>query len=468
KLFIGYNQAAAADNRHIEGAGFSLPLTKTIVEMMDGTISVQSEYGKGSTFTVRIRQKYLVDATIGPVVAERLRNFKYGATKHLENMNLKRIRLPYAKILIVDDLRVNLEIAAGIMKPYGMQIDCVTSGAEAIEAIRQEKVKYSAIFMDHMMPGMDGIEATRIIREEIGSEYAKKVPIIVLTANAVTGNEEMFLSHGFQAFLAKPIDTKRLDAVIQKWVRDKSIEKSLVEQYIMVNGEMMLEMRSGRNRRVLPTRRSGIERRKEQENGKPQNKTAFSDSLFAKWQINGLKLAEALNSFGDEKILLHVLQIFAADSPAQLEQIRQISMEDIQNYRIIVHGFKGSLRAIYGETLAKQAGKLEQAAKDNNYDYIKAHNETFIKNMEALLNSLREMLYNTATQKPKKPAPDTQVLADLLAASKCYDIDGVDLALGELQKYEYDSDEELIIWLGETIKNMGFKEITQRLTQILA
>jgi CheY-like chemotaxis protein len=81
-----------------------------------------------------------------------------------------------------------------MMKPYGMKIDCVTSGQEAIDAIRAEKVKYNAIFMDHMMPGMDGIEATRIIREEIGTEYAKTVPVIALTANAIVGNEEMFLN----------------------------------------------------------------------------------------------------------------------------------------------------------------------------------------------------------------------------------------------------------------------------------
>ena len=84
--------------------------------------------------------------------------------------------------------------------------------------------------MDHMMPEMDGIEATRIIREEIGTEYAKNVPIIILTANALVGNEEMFLSQGFQAFLSKPIDTVRLDSVIRRWVRDKNIEKSLNEK----------------------------------------------------------------------------------------------------------------------------------------------------------------------------------------------------------------------------------------------
>ncbi len=110
------------------------------------------------------------------------------------------------------------------MKPYGMKVDCATSGRRAIEMIRAEKAHYDAVFMDHMMPEMDGIEAARIIHEEIGTEYARNIPIIALTANAVVGTEEMFLSKGFQDFIPKPIDTAKLDAVLRRWVRDKSRE----------------------------------------------------------------------------------------------------------------------------------------------------------------------------------------------------------------------------------------------------
>jgi len=101
------------------------------------------------------------------------------------------------------------------MKPYGMRIDCVDSGQKAIDAVAAETDRYCAIFMDQMMPGMDGIEAMQHIRE-LSTEYAKKIPIIALTANAVVGSEEMFLSKGFQAFLSKPIDIARLDAVLRQ------------------------------------------------------------------------------------------------------------------------------------------------------------------------------------------------------------------------------------------------------------
>ena len=460
KIFTDYNQVESQSNRYIEGTGLGLSLARKMAEMMDGSISVESEYGKGSVFTARLRQKHLTDIPIGPDIALRLSSLKYGVDKRLQSVNLKRVRLPYARILIVDDLRVNLEIAEGMMKPYGMQIDSVTTGAEAIEAVRQEKVKYSAIFMDHMMPGMDGIETTRIIREEIGTDYAKNVPIIVLTANAIVGNEEMFLAHGFQAFLTKPIDIMRLDSVIRQWVRDKKLEESLTDKHIMLNGEAVLDMRSGIERRVLETRRSGQDRRAR------ANSKIAKESIFANWHISGLKLAEALKKFGDEEILLHVLQVFSADTPALLMQISQVTQDNLHDYMIIVHGVKGSCRGIFAESLAARAEKLEQAAREGNYGYVKEYNEAFIGDMEALLTSLQTMLSKKAP-KTKAAAPSRQILSDLLAASKNYDIDGVDNAMAELNKYEYETDAELLQWLEESVKVMGFKEISQRLSQIL-
>jgi CheY-like chemotaxis protein len=104
-----------------------------------------------------------------------------------------------------------------------MQVDCVLSGQEAVNAIAAGDPVYNAIFMDHMMPGMDGVEATKRIRF-LETEYAKNIPIIALTANAVAGSEQMFLANGFSAFLAKPFNVMNLDTVIQRWIRDRSKE----------------------------------------------------------------------------------------------------------------------------------------------------------------------------------------------------------------------------------------------------
>jgi CheY-like chemotaxis protein/anti-sigma regulatory factor (Ser/Thr protein kinase) len=269
KLFASYSQVDVKSHRTVEGTGLGLSITKNLVQMMDGEIGVESVYGKGTTFRVRLRQGFVNDTPIGETVARNLKKFEYFDQQRDRSEKLVRIRLPYARVLVVDDVQVNLDVACGMMKPYQMQIDCATSGKEAIELIKAEEVRYNAIFMDHMMPEMDGIEATRIIREEIGTEYAQTVPIIALTANAIVGNEEMFLSKGFQAFLSKPIDIQRMDQVIRAWVRDKELEKELESRTFEYNGEQIRDLRMREDerrkleeRRVGDKQRSGLDRRK--------------------------------------------------------------------------------------------------------------------------------------------------------------------------------------------------------------
>ncbi|MDR3325285.1 MAG: response regulator, partial [Spirochaetaceae bacterium] len=227
KLFNDYNQVDTKSNRRIEGTGLGLSITKKMVELMGGVISVQSEYGKGSAFTVRFLQGAVNADVIGKETAGNLAEFRYFVRQRSKNERLVRAYIPYATVLVVDDVTTNLDVAKGMMKPYGMIVDSATSGPAAIALVRKGEPRYRAIFMDHMMPGMDGVEATRIIREEIGTDYAKTVPIIAFTANALVGNEELFLRHGFHAFLTKPIDIMRLDLVINDFVRDKQREKAL-------------------------------------------------------------------------------------------------------------------------------------------------------------------------------------------------------------------------------------------------
>jgi CheY-like chemotaxis protein len=192
--------------------------------MMDGKISVESEYGKGTAFHALIRQEFVTDKPIGKETVESLCNFHYLDKKKQAHENLVRSDLGYARVLVVDDIPTNLDIAAGMLRKYKMQVDCVTSGQKAIDLIAAGEPVYDAIFMDHMMPELDGIQTTIVIRT-LNTEYAKNIPIIALTANVVAGNDLMFLEHGFNAFLPKPFNVMLLDSVIQKWVRDKSKEQ---------------------------------------------------------------------------------------------------------------------------------------------------------------------------------------------------------------------------------------------------
>jgi signal transduction histidine kinase/CheY-like chemotaxis protein len=218
KLFTDYNQVDTKANRKIEGTGLGLSIAKSLVEMMEGEISVESEYGKGTTFRVRIRQGFVTDTPIGKVTVENLRSFRYADKKKLAHEKLPKPDLSYAKVLVVDDFAANLDVAAGRLRKYKMQGDCVTSGQEAINRIATGEPVYDAIFMDHMMPGMDGIETTKRIRA-MDTTYAVNIPIIALTANAVAGSEAMFLDNGFNAYLPEPFNVKALDAVIQKWIK---------------------------------------------------------------------------------------------------------------------------------------------------------------------------------------------------------------------------------------------------------
>jgi signal transduction histidine kinase len=224
KLFVDFSQVDTRANRAIEGTGLGLSLTKKFVELMGGEISAESEYGQGSTFRVRIRQGFVTEERINEETLEKLRGFRYADLKMREHEKLARPDLSYARVLVVDDFPTNLDVAASLLRKYKLLVDCVSCGRDAVDRIAAGEPLYDTVFMDHMMPELDGLEATRLIRA-LGTSYAKNLPIIALTANAVAGNEQMFLENGFNAFLPKPFNATTLDAIVQRWVRDKSRER---------------------------------------------------------------------------------------------------------------------------------------------------------------------------------------------------------------------------------------------------
>jgi len=192
---------------------------KKIAEAMEGTIE-EEDSDKSTLFSVRLKQRLRLGTPIGKDIADNLRNFDYSIIKRKKKANLVYTPMRYAKILMVDDMIVNLDVAQGLMQPYGIEIDMAVSGKIAIAKMMTQSVKYSAIFMDHMMPEMDGVETVRRIRE-LDSDYARNIPIIALTANALAGNDKMFLENGFDDFLSKPIDLMKLDSILKKWVMVK-------------------------------------------------------------------------------------------------------------------------------------------------------------------------------------------------------------------------------------------------------
>ncbi|MDR2150188.1 MAG: response regulator [Spirochaetaceae bacterium] len=217
RLFSDYTQVDLRAHHAIEGTGLGLSISKRLVELMEGIISVTSEYGRGSCFTVTFPQSIVDSTGIGKKTVESIRHFQW--TEEKQEKIETYTQMPDRRVLVVDDVEINLEVAKGIMEVYGFTIDCVTSGRQAIDLIQSAEQHYDAVFMDHMMPEMDGIEATQYIRQKIGTDYARTVPIIALTANALIGNEDNFLANGFTAFLSKPLDPHQLDEVVNKYVK---------------------------------------------------------------------------------------------------------------------------------------------------------------------------------------------------------------------------------------------------------
>jgi len=333
------------------------------------------------------------------------------------------------------------------MKPYKMQIDCISSGQEAIDAIRDETVLYNAVFMDHMMPDMDGIEATKRIRE-LGTKYAKSIPIIALTANAISGSEEMFLSKGFQAYISKPVETAQLDNVIRQWVRNKEKEKELEADGIDVNEETLPDASSSKSRRNSEDRHNGLDRK------------VWGDLS------NSLNIDKGIRCFGDDKdAYLGVLRSFAENTKPLLEQIKGVQPGQLAQYGTIVHGIKGSSRGVYAEDIGDWAEALEKAAKEGDYLYISNQNGSFVQFVEKFINDLTIKLDEIAAEQVKLSSnkPDTVLLARLLVACELYDMDGAEAVINDLERYEYESNGSLVTRIRGCLDEADFEQIIREL-----
>ena len=217
KIFEDFRQVDSKKNRSVEGTGLGLAIVKHLVELMGGTIQVESEYGKGTVVTITIPQKIVDRRTIAQVPE--------AAQEELEGT--EAFTAPGVRVLIVDDNVVNRKVARGFLKSYAFDLDEAKSGPEAIELVRQNR--YDIIFMDHMMPMMDGIEAAAIIRRDCG-ENGTSPAMIALTANAMEGMRKKFLDCGFQDFIAKPLDRRELGQLLARWVPEDRREAGTAEE----------------------------------------------------------------------------------------------------------------------------------------------------------------------------------------------------------------------------------------------
>jgi CheY-like chemotaxis protein len=250
-----------------------------------------------------------------------------------------------------------------------------------------------------------------------------------LTANAIAGNEEMFLASGFNDFLSKPIDIMRLDAVIHRWIRDKSRERTEA----MSNSEEALQ----------------------------------AEKTVSSWRIEGLDIPKALIRFGGgEDVLRGVFRSYTVHVHPLIEKLRNIpgpgETEKLENYIVTVHSAKGAHYGISADDAGKIAADLEQAARRGDLDYIAAHNGELIAAAEKIAAALSDKLAGKK-QKPKKAEPDADLLLLLKTACLNYQMDEVDRIMQELEQYDYESRQDLIFWLRERIGTTDFQAIVEKI-----
>jgi len=275
--------------------------------------------------------------------------------------NIERSWMPYGRVLVVDDLPVNLQIARGLLEPYGLMVDSAESGQKAIELIEAENPRYDLIFMDHMMPEMDGIEAVRIIRQESESEYGRNVPIIALTANALVGTSEMFLSKGFNGYIPKPVDIFQLDEALNKFVRDKK-------------GAGTGEQGTGsavRGQRELPIRSDG------------EQQPLFPD-------IPGVDVKKGIAmTGGTQKGYRVVLATLSKNVEERLPLIQTPPESDtLPMFITQVHSLKSSTASIGAAEVSARAAKLEAAGRAGDSAFIREHLSDFLEHLTALVKNI--------------------------------------------------------------------------------
>ena len=474
RLFGEYTRVDIKSTRTIEGTGLGLSISQKMAKLMDGEITVKSEYGKGSLFTVRICQKSMGPEKIGKELAGKLAAFRYTFHRRNKDRSLVRAWIPYASVLVVDDMPANHTVTKGILKPYGLTVDCVSSGLEAIDRIQDETKKYNAIFMDHMMPDMDGIETVNIIRKELGatSEYARNIPIIALTANAIIGTEEIFLQNGFQAFLTKPIDILQMDRAINRWVRDKKLERKLRSKTAGAKSAEAGDSNSpaaGGDRRVPAARGGNPFNRAAGEGSKHSSLTedpVIEALLKAGENIKDLDIMSSLASMDwDKDTWIEVVRSFVETTPPLLEILKKPDSANLGKYSITVHGIKSVCFSFGARKAGEKAKELEERSVAGDLAFVEENNQNFTGMIKKLLEDLTVLLETVSqeTRKPAKEKPDPEILEKILEAADSYNIRNLDEGIAILEKFSYTDDEELVQWLRKQCNSSDFAAIRERL-----
>ncbi|MBQ7584310.1 MAG: response regulator [Lachnospiraceae bacterium] len=340
-IFSSFTQVDTRRNRSVEGTGLGLAITKQLVELMGGDIWVDSVYGEGTTFTYT-RKCQIADPTPVGNIEERMSEVRSEAFR-------AGFKAKGARILVVDDNDMNLEVARGILTPYDIEVHTAVSGAEALECFSRHK--YDLVFIDHMMPVMDGVETLERLRRMPGGD---STVMVALTANALNGAEAEYKALGFRDFLAKPVEPEKIDDILRKY-----LPKGMITETKAV-----------------------VVAAKPPENEAAEKRESSSDGILD--TATGLKYCMGNSSFYGE-----MLDKFASEiRDGLLEKL--YGDKNWEEYRLAIHTVKSTALTIGAVSLSENAKALENAVKTGDISYLDENHPALIKQYREVVEHIRK------------------------------------------------------------------------------
>ena len=409
KLFSEFERIEEKRNRNIEGTGLGLNITKHLLEKMGSSLEVKSEYGKGSVFSFKLKQKVTSWNPLGDYdeVLEkekgRFTSYKIG------------FMAPQAEVLAVDDNPMNLTVFQSLLKQTRVKIDTAERGEEGLKLTLEKK--YDIIFLDHMMPEKDGIETLHELRSQ-KNNLNIDTPAICLTANAIAGAKNKYISEGFDDYLTKPVDYSKLEEMMLKYLPEDKIEEYKGDENEAAGTESLPEELEDLNRQGLLDVYSGI------------------------------------NNSGTVEAYIPLIKIFCKSIDEKAEEIERLYKDgDIKNFTIKVHALKSSARIIGAVEFGEEAQKLENAGTDNDMAYINTHCEEFLEKYKRFKAPLSEFISKEesvqAEQNEDKPEADEGLLEDayeeLYSAADDMDCDMLKMIFKDMEAYRI-PDKDLELW----------------------
>ena len=404
KLFKDFERFDSKKNKNIEGTGLGLAITNKLVNMMHGNILVESVYGEGSTFTVIFPQKITSEVVIG-----KFEDKLNSSAKTKQEVYQVSFVAPNAKILVVDDNEMNLVVATSLLKATQIQVDTAMSGMSALK--KMSEIKYDLVFMDQMMPSLDGIQTLKLAKD-MPDNKSEGVPIIVLTANAISGAREMFLKEGFTDYLSKPIDVKAMEQTLMEYLPADKIQSPPTK----VNEELNQESKN-----------------------ETENETEQADYKYLNVSL-GLQY-----SAGMEEMYRNILKMFCEMKDEKKAKILEaFENEDWQNYTTFVHALKSTSLSIGGEQISEVAKQLEMSGKiliaataselekHEAIEYIQTHNDVAMKLYDKLVEEGRcylgeqsgivpETLSESLSESSAESVNDDSSLDNMINLQKAFD-----------------------------------------------